>query len=112
VAEPIAGGGSAAFPGTIKVSVLKAGTAGARLLIPFTSLDASVRGEAVFGGVPVPLDLATRILPERTGGAPVHEVSVLTPDPCGMAIVATAPDGASAGAVRRHLPRAPPAART
>jgi LEA14-like dessication related protein len=63
IAEPIAGGGNAAFPGSIEVSVLKAGTAAARLLIPFTSLDANVRGEAVFGGVPVPLDLATSILP-------------------------------------------------
>lgn len=65
VAEPIAGGASAAFPGSIKVSILKAGTAAARLLIPFTSLDASVRGEAVFGGVPVPLDVATSILPRN-----------------------------------------------
>jgi LEA14-like dessication related protein len=65
VADPIAGGASAAFPGSIKVSVLKAGTAAARLLIPFTSLDASVRGEAVFGGVPVPLDVATSILPRK-----------------------------------------------
>jgi LEA14-like dessication related protein len=63
IAEPIVGGGNAAFPGSLEISVLKAGTAAARLLIPFTSLDANVRGEAVFGGVPVPLDLATSILP-------------------------------------------------
>jgi hypothetical protein len=63
IAEPIAAGGSAEVTVPIKISVFKAGRAVARLLIPFTSLDVAVRGEAVFGGVPVPLDLSTRILP-------------------------------------------------
>ncbi len=64
-AEPIAAGASAATVVPIKISPLKAGKAAARLLIPFTSVDASLVGEAVFGGVPVPLDLATAILPGR-----------------------------------------------
>ncbi|HYG67862.1 MAG TPA: LEA type 2 family protein, partial [Anaeromyxobacteraceae bacterium] len=62
IPEPIAGGAEAAFPGSLEIAMLKAGAAAAKLLIPFTSLDASVRGEAVFGGVPVPLDLSTQIL--------------------------------------------------
>jgi LEA14-like dessication related protein len=63
VAQPIAGGATATLVVPIKISVFKAGRAAARLLIPFTSLDVAVKGEAVFGGVPVPLDLATSILP-------------------------------------------------
>lgn len=59
----IEGGGSAEVLVPIRISVLKAGKAVARLLIPFTSLDVAVKGEAVFGGVPVPLDLSTSILP-------------------------------------------------
>ncbi|HET8538750.1 MAG TPA: LEA type 2 family protein [Anaeromyxobacter sp.] len=62
-AEPIAGGATASAVAPVKVSVLKAGKAAARLLIPFTSLDAELKGEAVFGGVPVPLDLPTSIRP-------------------------------------------------
>lgn len=62
-AEPIAAGATAATVVPIKLSPLKAGKAAARLLIPFTSVDASLKGEAVFGGVPVPLDLSTSILP-------------------------------------------------
>jgi LEA14-like dessication related protein len=65
VAEPIAAGGSAALAVPLKISVLKAGKAAARLLLPFASLDVGVKGEAVFGGVPVPLDLATSILPAK-----------------------------------------------
>jgi LEA14-like dessication related protein len=65
LAEPIPAGESTAVSVPIRISVLKAGTAAARLLIPFTSLDAGVKGEAVFDGVPVPLDLATSILPGR-----------------------------------------------
>jgi LEA14-like dessication related protein len=60
---PIAGGSTASAVVPIKISVIRAGKAAARLLIPFTSLDASLKGEAVFGGVPVPLELSTRILP-------------------------------------------------
>ncbi len=63
IPEPIAGGGSAAVLVPLKLSPIKAGKAAARLLIPFTSVDVAVKGEAVFGGVPVPLDLATSILP-------------------------------------------------
>jgi LEA14-like dessication related protein len=63
IAAPIEGGGTAAVVVPIRISVLKAGKAVARLLIPFTSVDVAVKGEAVFGGVPVPLDLATNILP-------------------------------------------------
>jgi LEA14-like dessication related protein len=65
VAEPIAAGASAALAVPIRVSPYKAGKAAARLLIPFASLDVGIRGQAVFGGVPVPLDLATSILPAR-----------------------------------------------
>lgn len=63
IPEPIGGGATAAVHVPIRISVLKAGKAAARLLIPFSSLDVAVKGEAVFGGVPVPLDLATTILP-------------------------------------------------
>ena len=56
-------GGTAGVAVPVKISVFKAGKAVARLLLPFTSLDAAVKGEAVFGGVPVPLDLSTSILP-------------------------------------------------
>jgi LEA14-like dessication related protein len=62
---PVAGGSTATAVVPVKLSPMKAGKAAARLLIPFTSLDASVKGEAVFGGVPVPLDLATSILPGK-----------------------------------------------
>lgn len=62
-AQPIAAGATASVVVPIRISVFKAGKAVARLLIPFTSLDVAVKGEAVFGGVPVPLDLATSILP-------------------------------------------------
>ncbi len=65
IAQPIAGGATASVVVPIRISVLKAGKAAARLLIPFTSLDVGVKGEAVFGGVPVPLDLATHILPGK-----------------------------------------------
>jgi LEA14-like dessication related protein len=61
----VAGGGTGRVVVPIRISVLKAGKAAARLLLPFSSLDVSVKGEAVFGGVPVPLDLATSILPGR-----------------------------------------------
>lgn len=63
IAAPIEGGATAAVLVPIRISVLKAGKAVARLLIPFTSLDVAVKGEAVFGGVPVPLDLSTNIQP-------------------------------------------------
>jgi LEA14-like dessication related protein len=63
IPEPIGAGDTAAVHVPIRISVLRAGRAAARLLIPFTSLDVSVKGEAVFGGVPVPIDLATTILP-------------------------------------------------
>ncbi len=65
IPAPIAGGEVAGLVVPIRISVLKAGKAAARLLIPFTSVDVTVKGEAVFGGVPVPLDLATSILPAR-----------------------------------------------
>lgn len=65
IPEPIAGGATAALPVPIAISVLKAGAAAARLLLPFSSLDVAVKGEAVFGGVPVPLDLSTRLLSEK-----------------------------------------------
>ncbi len=63
VEAPIAARGGASLPVPIEISPIKAGKAVARLLIPFTSLDVRVKGEAVFGGVPVPLDLGTSILP-------------------------------------------------
>lgn len=63
VGAPIVARGSASLPVPIEISPLKAGKAVARLLIPFTSLDVRVKGEADFGGVPVPLDLGTSILP-------------------------------------------------
>lgn len=65
IPAPIAGGEAAALVVPIRISMLKAGKAAARLLLPFTSIDVAVKGEAVFGGVPVPLDLATSILPAR-----------------------------------------------
>jgi hypothetical protein len=64
-AEPIAAGATAATVVPIKISPLKAGKAAARLLIPFSSIDASLKGEAVFGDVPVPLELSTAILPGK-----------------------------------------------
>lgn len=63
IAAPIEGGATAALVVPVKISMLKAGKAAARLLVPFSSLDVAVKGEAVFGGVPVPLDLSTSILP-------------------------------------------------
>jgi hypothetical protein len=63
IAQPIVAGGSAAVTVPLRISVFKAGKAAARMLLPFTSLDVAVKGEAHFGGVPVPLDLATNILP-------------------------------------------------
>ena len=65
VAEPIAPGGSALLAVPLEISMLKAGKAAARFLLPFASLDVGVRGEAVFDGVPVPLDLAASVLPGR-----------------------------------------------
>lgn len=63
IAQPIGPGEDAMVAVPLRVSVLKAGTAAARLLLPFTSLDVAVRGEAVFGGVPVPLDLSSSLVP-------------------------------------------------
>jgi LEA14-like dessication related protein len=65
IPEPIAAGGSTVLAVPVSVSPFKAGKAAAKLLIPFASMDVGIRGEAVFGGVPVPLDLATSILPAR-----------------------------------------------
>lgn len=65
IAEPIQGGGSAALAVPISISPFKAGKAAAKLLIPFSSMDVGIRGEAVFDGVPVPLDLAASIMPAR-----------------------------------------------
>lgn len=59
IAAPIDGGETASFGAPVKISVLKAGRAAARLLIPFKSMDIKLKGEAVFEGVPVPLDLGT-----------------------------------------------------
>jgi LEA14-like dessication related protein len=63
IGEPIGPGEEAVVAVPLRVSVLKAGTAAARLLLPFTSLDVAVRGEAVFDGVPVPLDLSSSLVP-------------------------------------------------
>jgi LEA14-like dessication related protein len=63
IAAPIGGGESASVGAPVRISVLKAGKAAARLLIPFSSLDIKLKGEAVFGGVPVPLDLGASMLP-------------------------------------------------
>jgi LEA14-like dessication related protein len=65
ISAPIAGGETATVVVPIRISVVKAGTAVARMLLPFASLDVDVRGQAVFDGVPVPLDLDARILPAR-----------------------------------------------
>lgn len=62
-AEPVPPGGEAMLAAPVRISVLKAGTAAARLLLPFTSLDVRLKGEAVFDGVPVPLDLTSSLLP-------------------------------------------------
>lgn len=62
-AEPVPPGGEAMLSAPVRISVLKAGTAAARLLLPFTSLDVRLKGEAVFDGVPVPLDLSSSLLP-------------------------------------------------
>jgi LEA14-like dessication related protein len=59
--EPIAGGATAELELPITVSVLRAGKAAARLLLPFASLDVALRGEASFGGVPVPLELGASL---------------------------------------------------
>ncbi len=63
IANPIAGGESATVGAPFKISVLKAGKAAARLLIPFSSLDVKLKGEATFDGVPVPLDLGASLTP-------------------------------------------------
>lgn len=63
IAEPIEAGEEATVAVPLRISVLKAGTAAARLLLPFTSLDVAVRGQAVFDGVPVPLDLSSSLVP-------------------------------------------------
>jgi len=63
IGQPIEPGEAATVAVPLRISVLKAGTAAARLLLPFTSLDVAVRGEAVFDGVPVPLDLSSSLVP-------------------------------------------------
>jgi LEA14-like dessication related protein len=63
LAEPIEAGDEATVAVPLRVSVLKAGSAAARLLLPFTSLDVAIRGQAVFDGVPVPLDLSSSLVP-------------------------------------------------
>jgi LEA14-like dessication related protein len=63
IGAPIAPGEEATVAVPLRISVLKAGTAAARLLLPFTSLDVAIRGQAVFDGVPVPLDLSSDLVP-------------------------------------------------
>lgn len=63
VGAPVGPGEEAVVAVPLRVSVMKAGSAAARLLLPFTSLDVAVRGEAVFDGVPVPLDLSSSLVP-------------------------------------------------
>lgn len=63
IAEPIPPGEGADEALPIKINIFKAGTAAARLLLPFTSLDVKLKGEAVFDGVPVPLDLSSSLMP-------------------------------------------------
>ncbi len=60
---PIAPGSTASAVLPITLSPLRTGGAVAKLLIPFKSIDVALKGEAVFGGVPVPLDLSASILP-------------------------------------------------
>ena len=63
IERPIALGEEALVAVPIRISVFKAGTAVARMLLPFASLDIALRGQAVFDGVPVPLDLASSLVP-------------------------------------------------
>lgn len=64
LADGVAAGGATDFVVPVKISTVKAGKAAARLMLPFASLDLAVRGEAVLGGVPVPLDLQGSLLPK------------------------------------------------
>jgi LEA14-like dessication related protein len=63
ISEPIEAGEEVTIAVPLRISVLKAGAAAARLLLPFTSLDVAIRGQAVFDGVPVPLDLSSSLVP-------------------------------------------------
>ncbi len=60
---PIAPGATASAVLPITLSPLRTGGAVAKLLIPFKSIDVKLKGEAVFGGVPLPVDLSASILP-------------------------------------------------
>jgi LEA14-like dessication related protein len=60
--DAIAPGATASAVLPITISPLRTGGAVAKLLIPFKSIDVRLEGEAVFGGVPVPLDISASIL--------------------------------------------------
>lgn len=49
----------------IKISVLKAGKAAARFLIPFSGVKVELKGGLDFDGVPLPLDLDAEVLPKE-----------------------------------------------
>ena len=61
---PIAPGESAELVVPIKISILKAGKAAARFLLPFASLKVALKGGFNFDGVPLPLDLDADVLPK------------------------------------------------
>jgi LEA14-like dessication related protein len=67
LAAPLLPGEAAELAVPITISLLKAGKAAARFLLPFASLDVSLRGHVEFDGVPVPLDLAAAVVPQRKG---------------------------------------------
>lgn len=63
--EPIGPGESGELVVPIRISVLKAGKAAARFLIPFASIKVAIKGGLDFDGVPVPLDLDADVLPKE-----------------------------------------------
>jgi LEA14-like dessication related protein len=63
--ESIGPGESGELVVPIKISVLKAGKAAARFLIPFASIKVALKGGLDFDGVPIPLDLDADVLPKE-----------------------------------------------
>lgn len=61
---PLGPGESAELVVPITISVLKAGKAAARFLLPFASLKVALKGGFDFDGVPIPLDLDADVLPK------------------------------------------------
>jgi LEA14-like dessication related protein len=62
---PVLPGESAELTVPIRISVLKAGKAAARFLLPFASLKVELKGQFDFDGVPIPLDLDADVTPAK-----------------------------------------------